>query len=65
MLLFYHVSSSSLNCDLYVLIKSVIINFFISNAEPSIPTWVPTKEAKAETETHPVTVDHRYVFHII
>ena len=43
--------------DLYVLIKSVIIKTFILNEEPSIPTGVPTKEAKAETETHPVTVE--------
>ena len=29
---------------------------FIAAAEFAIPTGIPTKEAKAEIETHPVTV---------
>ena len=45
--------------DLYILITANIIKNFIPNAELSIPTGVPTKEAKAETETHPVTAEDK------
>ena len=43
--------------DLYFLIRAVVA--LISNliAELVIPTEVPSKEAKAEIEIHPVTVE--------
>ena len=33
-------------------------------AEPTIPTGIPTKEAKAEIETQPVTAD-KWMFDVI
>ena len=41
----------------YFLIPSVIIQIFIPIAEPVSPTGIPTKEAKAEMETHPTIVE--------
>ena len=42
--------------DLYFLIVAVIAQVFNHIAELVIPSGVPTKEAKAEIETHPVIV---------
>ena len=41
----------------FFLIPAVITQIFDSNAELAIPTGTPTKEAKGEIETHPVTVE--------
>ena len=41
--------------DLYLLV-TVIMQIFIVTVELPIHTGIPTKEAKAEMETHPVTV---------
>ena len=38
------------------LIPAVITEIFVVIAELAIPTEIPTKEAIAETEPHPVTV---------
>ena len=35
----------------------VLQEFYIAAAELTIPTGIPFKEAKAEMETHPVTVE--------
>ena len=43
--------------DLYFLIAAVIIQIFNPIAELVISIGIPTKEAKAEMETHPVTVE--------
>ena len=40
--------------DLYFLIPAVIVYFFNRTA---LPIGVPTKEAKAEIESHPVTTE--------
>ena len=40
----------------YILISAVITKIFIFTAELIIPTAIPTKEAKTENETHPVTI---------
>ena len=42
---------------MYFLNHTVIIQVFIVAAELAIPTGISTKEAKAEMETHPVTVE--------
>ena len=42
---------------LYFLITPLIAKIFIPTAELAIPTGIPTKEAKSEMETHPVTVE--------
>ena len=42
---------------LYLLIAAVITQIFNSIAELVIPMGIPTKEVKAEMETHPVTVE--------
>ena len=42
--------------DLYLLITAVIAQIFIPTAELAIPAGIPTKEAKAEVETHPVII---------
>ena len=55
-ILFFHVSSFFLIIDLYFLITAVIAHICIPTAELAIPTGIPTKEEKAEMETHPVTV---------
>ena len=35
------------------------MEIYINIAELAVPTWIPTKEARAEIETHPVTVEAR------
>ena len=45
--------------DLYFLIPAVITEIYIVIAELAVPTGIPTKEARAEIETHPVTVEAR------
>ena len=42
--------------DLYFLIPAVIAKIFKPIAELVIPIRIPTKEAKAEIEVHPVIV---------
>ena len=42
--------------DLYFLIPTVIAQIFNPIEELVIPIGIPTKEAKAEMETHPVIV---------
>ena len=44
----------SLIVDLYFLVPAIFIQFFI--VAPELATGIPTKEAKVEMETHPVTV---------
>ena len=46
--------------DLYSLIPAVITKISIVIAELAIPTGIPTKDATAEIETHPITVEARY-----
>ena len=43
--------------DLYFLIMAVIAQIFILTAELAIPTGIPTKEAKEDMRTHPLTVE--------
>ena len=43
--------------DLYFLIPAITAQIFNPIAELIIPVGIPTKEAKAEMETHPVIVD--------
>ena len=43
--------------DLYFLTPAVIKHIFNPVAELVIPIGIPAKEAKAETETHPVIVE--------
>ena len=43
--------------DLYILIPAVIAQIFNPIIELVTPIGVPTKEAKAEMETHPVIVE--------
>ena len=43
--------------DLQLLIPAVITQIFIIAAELAIPTGIPIKEAKAEIETHPKTIE--------
>ena len=43
--------------DLYVLIPAVITPIFNPTTELVIPIGTPTKEAKAEMETHPITLE--------
>ena len=43
--------------DLYFLIPAITVQIFNPIAELIIPVGIPTKEAKAEMETHPVIVD--------
>ena len=42
--------------ELFFLIPAVIRQIFNPTAELIMPTVIPTKEAKAEMEAHPVTV---------
>ena len=42
---------------LNILIAAVIAQVFNPIAEPVIPIGIPTEEAKAEIETHPVIVE--------
>ena len=43
--------------DLYFLIAAVITQIFNTAAELVIPIGIPTKEANAEIETHPIIVE--------
>ena len=43
--------------DLYILFLAVITEVFIVISELAIFTKTPTKEARAEIETHPATVE--------
>ena len=43
--------------DSYFLIRALITQTFSPIAKLVIPTGIPTKEAKAEMETHPVIVE--------
>ena len=43
--------------DLYVLIPAVITQMFNPIVQLAIPIGIPTKEAKAEIEAHPVIVE--------
>ena len=43
--------------ELYFLIPAVIAQIFNPIAELVIPTGIPTKEEKADMETHPVIVE--------
>ena len=54
-IVFYHAFLFLLIIDLYVLIATVIEQIFNAIAELLIPIGIPTKEAKAEIEIHPVT----------
>ena len=45
--------------DLYFLIPAVITQIFNPVAELVIPIGLPSKEAKAEMETHPVIVESK------
>ena len=57
-ILFYHASFSLfLITDLYFLIPAVFAQIFNPTAELIIPIGIPTKEAKAEIEKHPVIVE--------
>ena len=47
--------------DLYLLILAVITQIFNPTAELLIPTRIPTKEAKSEMETHPVTLQTKKI----
>ena len=43
--------------DLHFLIAAVIAQIFNAFAELAIPIGIPTKEAKAEMDVHPLTVE--------
>ena len=43
--------------DIYFLIPAVIAQLFHTIAELAIPIGIPSKEAKTETEIHPVIVE--------
>ena len=43
--------------DLYFLLHALITQFFNRVTELVIPRGIPTIQAKAEMETHPVTVE--------
>ena len=43
--------------DLHFLIAAVIAQIFNAFAELTIPIGIPTKEAKAEMDIHPLTVE--------
>ena len=56
--LFYHVSFFFfLIIDLYFLIPAATAQIFNPIAELLIPIGIPSKEAKAEIETHPITAE--------
>ena len=50
--------------DLYFSIPAVIAQIFNPIAELVTPIGTPTKEAKAEMETHPLTVYNKCVINI-
>ena len=43
--------------DFYFLTPAVITQIFNATAELVMPIGIPAKEAKAEMQTHPVTVE--------
>ena len=45
--------------DLYLLIPAAIAQIFNAIAKPVIPVGIPSKEAKAEIEMHPLIVKLR------
>ena len=45
--------------DFYFLIFTIIMEILIFVAELVIPTGIPSKKARGEIETHPVTVEAR------
>ena len=47
--------------DLYFLIPAVIAQVFNPFAELMIHIGIPTKEAKAEMETYPVTTEYKTI----
>ena len=56
-ILFHHASFLFfLIIDLYLLIPAAIAQIFNAIAEPVIPIGIPSKEAKAEIEMHPLSV---------
>ena len=55
--LFHRASFPFFIIDLYLLIPAAIAQTFNPIAELMIPTGVSCKEAKAEIEIHPVTVE--------
>ena len=57
MIIFYHAFFFFLIIVSYLLIPSVITQIFNLIRELVIPIGIPTKEAKAEMETCPVTVE--------
>ena len=56
-MLFYVLLLLFLIIDLYFSIPAVVTQILNSIAELVIPIGLPAKEAKEETETHPVTVE--------
>ena len=59
-ILFYHASFSFfLVIDLYYLTAAVIAQILNPITELVIPIGIPTKEAKAEIEIHPVIVESK------
>ena len=50
-------SIKALIIDLYFLIPATFAEIFISIAELVCPIGIPSKEAKAEVEMNPVTVE--------
>ena len=57
MIIFYHVFFLFIIIDWYFLIAAVITQIFNPIAELIIPIKILTKEAKAEMETYPLTVE--------
>ena len=55
--LIFHYTSSFLIIDLYFLIPAAITQILHPIAELVISIGKPTKQAKAEIETHPLTVE--------
>ena len=47
--------------DLYILIPAVIAQIFNPIEELVIPLGIPSKEAKAEIEIHPVTAETKII----
>ena len=61
-MLCYHASSFFffLLIDFYFLIPAVTTQIFNPFAEPAIPIGIPTKEVKAEMETHLINVTDQH-----
>ena len=56
-ILFYHAYLFYLFTDLYFLIPAVIIQIFNCIVELAVSIGIPTKQGKAEMETHSVIVE--------